>query len=96
MTHALISAGIFQSIGHSISVIFHPLLVLFATILSTIYGVIPNYALAISALTLVIMAILTPLTVKSTKSQIAMQRIQPEMKKLQLKYKGSTDQVAMN
>ena len=96
MTHALISAGIFQSIGHSVSVIFHPLLVLFATILSTIYGVIPNYALAISALTLVIMAILTPLTVKSTKSQIAMQRIQPEMKKLQLKYKGSTDKVAMN
>ncbi|MEI6700526.1 MAG: YidC/Oxa1 family membrane protein insertase [Actinomycetota bacterium] len=96
MNHALVTASIFQTIGHSISTIFHPLLVLFATILSWIYGVIPNYALAISALTLVIMAILTPLTVKSTKSQLAMQRIQPEMKKLQLKYKGSTDKVAMN
>lgn len=95
MTAAL-TASIFSTIGHSISVIFHPFLVLFATILAFIYGIVPNYALAIILLTLLIMAVLTPLTVKSTRSQIAMQRIQPEMKKLQLKYKGSTDKVAMN
>ena len=96
MTTAAIVGSIFSSIGHSISVIFHPFLVLFATILAAIYGVVPNYAIAITLLTLLIMAILTPLTIKSTRSQLAMQRIQPEMKKIQLKYKGSTDRVAMN
>jgi YidC/Oxa1 family membrane protein insertase len=34
------------------------------------------------------MAILTPLTVKSTKSMIKMQALQPEIKRLQQKYKG--------
>ena len=34
------------------------------------------------------MLALTPITVKSTSSMIAMQRLQPEMKKLQAKYKG--------
>ena len=35
------------------------------------------------------MLALTPVTIKSTKSMIAMQRLQPEMKKLQAKYKGA-------
>jgi YidC/Oxa1 family membrane protein insertase len=38
-------------------------------------------------LTLGIMILLTPLTLKGTRSMIAMQRLQPEMKKLQAKYK---------
>ena len=33
------------------------------------------------------MVLLTPLTLKGTRSMIAMQRLQPEMKKLQAKYK---------
>ena len=52
MTAAVV-ASIFSSIGHSISVIFHPFLVLFATILAFIYAVIPNYAIAIAVLTIV-------------------------------------------
>jgi len=94
--HLALSANIFSSIGKPISQIFHPLLTLFGTVLAAIYGVLPNYAIAISVLTLIIMGALTPLTIKATRSQIAMQRIQPEMKRLQLKYKGSTDRQAMN
>ena len=50
---------------------------------------IPNYGVAIIGLTIIIMLALTPVTIKSTKSMLAMQRLQPEMKKLQAKYKGA-------
>ena len=42
------------------------------------------------------MGVLTPLTMKSTKSMIAMQRLQPEIKKLQQKYKGPENRQLMN
>ena len=57
-------------------------------VLDGIYSVVPSYALAIIILTLLIRVILIPLTVKQIRSMSAMQRIQPEMKKLQQKYKG--------
>ncbi len=85
-----------NSLFHSIGQIFHPVFVLFATILAGIYAVIPNYAISIVILTLLVMAVLTPLTVKSTKSMIAMQEIQPEIKKLQQKYKGAENRQQLN
>jgi YidC/Oxa1 family membrane protein insertase len=78
-----------NSLFHAIGQIFHPVFVLFATILAFIYGIVPNYAIAIALLTVLIMAALAPLTVKSTKSMLAMQRLQPEIKRLQQKYKGA-------
>ena len=42
------------------------------------------------------MLVLTPVTIKSTKSMIAMQRLQPEMKKLQAKYRGPENREALN
>ena len=42
------------------------------------------------------MLALTPVTVKSTKSMLAMQRLQPEMKKLQAKYKGAENREQLN
>ncbi len=42
------------------------------------------------------MLALTPVTVKSTKSMLAMQRLQPEMKKLQAKYKGTENREQLN
>ena len=42
------------------------------------------------------MLALTPVTVKSTKSMLAMQRLQPEMKKLQAKYKGPENRELLN
>ncbi len=60
---------------------------LIAKVLAAIYNVVPNYGLAIMILTLVIMIVLTPLTLKGTRSMLAMQQLQPEIKKLQAKHK---------
>ena len=85
-----------QSLFHSISSIFQPVFSLFGWLMAFFYGIIPNYAFAIVMLTIVIMGVLTPFTVKSTKSMMAMQKIQPEMKKLQVKYKGPEKRQALN
>ena len=84
--------ALFKDIGD----VFHPLFELFGLILAGIYAVVPNYAVAIIGLTVVIMLALTPVTVKSTKSMLAMQRLQPEMKKLQAKYKGAENREQLN
>lgn len=81
---------------HAVGQVFQPVLRVVADALALIYGLIPNYAIAIAILTIVIMTLLTPLTVKSTKSMIAMQRMQPEIKKLQAKYKGPENRQKLN
>jgi len=58
-----------------------------AKALSVFYDLIPNYAVAIALLTLLVMVVTTPFTLKGTRSMIQMQRLQPEMKKLQIQYK---------
>jgi YidC/Oxa1 family membrane protein insertase len=85
-----------NALFHSIGEIFHPIFLLMGWVLAGIYSVIPNYAVAITGLTILIMLALTPVTVKSTKSMIAMQRLQPEMKKLQAKYKGAENREQLN
>ncbi len=77
-----------NALTSGIAKIFHPIVYAVAWMLAAIFGVIPNYGAAIAILTVIIMAILTPLTVKSTRSMIAMQRLQPELKRIQQKYKG--------
>lgn len=77
-------AGFVKAIG----TVFHPIFQAIAWMLAFFYSIIPNYAVAIVLLTLLIMLVLTPFTVKSTRSMISMQRLQPEIKKLQQKYKG--------
>ncbi|MFW5980187.1 MAG: YidC/Oxa1 family membrane protein insertase [Bacillota bacterium] len=49
-------------------------------------GIVHNYGLAIIMFTLIIKFALLPLTIKQTKSMNEMQKIQPEMKKIQEKY----------
>ena len=93
LTHPMLGEN---SLFHLVGQIFHPVFVVVATVLAAIYGVIPNYAIAIVLLTILIMAILTPLTVKSTKSMIAMQRIQPEITRLRQKYKGPENREQLN
>src|ERR1051325_2546759 len=58
-----------------------------AWLISICYQLIPNYGIAIALMTIIVMAVLTPLTWKSTRSMLEMQRLQPEMKKLQQKHK---------
>src|SRR5690348_8938983 len=60
---------------------------LFAETLNFFYELIPNYAIAIALLTLLVMLLTTPFTLKGTRSMIQMQRLQPEMRRIQLKYK---------
>jgi YidC/Oxa1 family membrane protein insertase len=85
-----------KSITHSIGGVFQPIFKLFGAILAFLYGLIPNYGVAIALLTIVIMGALTPFTIKSTKSMMSMQRLQPEIKKLQQKYKGPENRQLMN
>ena len=67
---------------------------LLAGLLNFYYSILNSYIFAISMLTLTVMLVLAPLTVKSTRSMLAMQRLQPEIKKLQQQHKG--DRVALN
>lgn len=85
-----------KSLIHAIGTVFQPLLVLLANILAFFYSIIPSYPVDVALLTIVIMAVLTPLTVKSTKNMAAMQALGPEMKKLQQKYKGAENRTQLN
>src|SRR5882757_8887549 len=58
------------------------------TVLSWLYAIVPNYGIAIIMLTILVRLVLYPLTAKQARSMIAMQRVQPEVKKLQAKYKN--------
>lgn len=65
-----------------------------ARALEFFYSIIPSYAAAITLLTVAVMLLLYPLTAKGTRSMLAMQRIQPELKRLQQLHKD--DRVTLN
>src|ERR1700731_977796 len=65
-----------------------------AQLLAWGYDLIPNYGVAITLFTLIIMIVVTPFTIKGMRSMAEMARLQPEMKKLQDQYKN--DRVKMN
>ncbi len=67
---------------------------LFSTGLAGFYALVPSYGLAIILLTVAVRLLLLPLSIKQTRSMREMQRIQPEVKKIQTKYKG--DRQKMN
>ncbi len=66
---------------------------LIASVLAWFYDLVPSYGLAIVLLTLVVMVVVTPLTLKGTRSMIKMQHLQPEMKKIQARHKGDREQM---
>ncbi|MCP3935819.1 MAG: YidC/Oxa1 family membrane protein insertase [Actinomycetia bacterium] len=66
---------------------FDPIFKGIATLLAFCYSFTTNYALAIAVFTLIIMVAFTPLTLKSTRSMMAMQRLQPQIKQLQSRHK---------
>lgn len=66
-----------------------------AQVLDFFYAIVPNYAIAIMLMTLLVMLITTPLTLKGTRGMIKMQLLQPELKKIQEKHKGG-DRQEMN
>jgi YidC/Oxa1 family membrane protein insertase len=60
-------------------------------VLAFLYRFIPNYGVVIILLTLLIRVLLLPLGLKQIRSMQSMQTIQPELKKVQAKYKGRRD-----
>jgi YidC/Oxa1 family membrane protein insertase len=61
---------------------------LISGMLNFFYTHVPGgYAVAIALLTCVVMIVTTPLTLKGTRSMIEMQRLQPEIRRLQVQYK---------
>jgi YidC/Oxa1 family membrane protein insertase len=61
---------------------------LLGSILSFFYDLVPDYAAAISLLTITVMIVLLPLTIKGTRSMLAMQRLGPDIRKLQERHKN--------
>ena len=59
-----------------------------ARLIALFYGLVHNYAFAIGLVAVVVMLLITPLTLKSTKGMLEMQRLQPEMRRLQAEFKG--------
>lgn len=61
-----------------------------ANVLDFFYTLVDNYAIAIILMTILVMIITTPLTLKGTRGMIKMQLLQPELKKIQEKHKGGS------
>jgi YidC/Oxa1 family membrane protein insertase len=59
-----------------------------ASLLAFFYEITTNYALAISLIAVVVMLLVTPLNLKSTKGMLEMQRLAPEMRRLQNEHRG--------
>lgn len=66
---------------------------LIATVLAFFYGLVHSYGLAIVLLTLTVMAVTSPFTYKGTKSMIQMQRLQPQLKAIQAKYRDDREKM---
>jgi YidC/Oxa1 family membrane protein insertase len=66
---------------------------LIAKVLAWFYELWPSFGMSIVLLTFVVMVILTPLTLKGTRSMIKMQHLQPEMKKIQNRYKNDRERM---
>ena len=65
-----------------------------ARLLAWLFDLWPSFGGSIILLTMVVMLITTPLTIKGTRSMIQMQRLQPELKAIQERHKN--DRVKMN
>ena len=78
------AAAAHKSGGLSLDPIAKPI----AGLLAYIYGIIPNYGVAILILSVLWMVLISPLTLKSTRSMLAMQKLQPQLKKLQEQHKN--------
>ena len=59
-----------------------------AWLLAKFYDLTNNYILAISMIALVVMLITAPLQLKATKGMLEMQKLQPELRKLQQEHRG--------
>jgi len=82
MNLGLLGAGVFEGFFEVI-----------AKFLGLLYSVTGSYGVAIIILTIIVMTVTAPLTLKSTRSMLQMQRHQPELKRLQAKYKDDREKL---
>lgn len=66
-----------------------------AFLIRPIYNLTENYGITLIIATIIIKILTIPLTLKSQKNMAKTQLIQPEMNKLQAKYKNDKDKLAM-
>ncbi|MBO0730405.1 MAG: membrane protein insertase YidC, partial [Acidimicrobiaceae bacterium] len=59
-----------------------------AWVLAQLYALVPNYGVAIMLLSVIWMILISPLTLKTTRSMLAMSKLQPQLKKLQEQHKN--------
>jgi len=59
-----------------------------ASLLAWLYSVTNSYVLSIALIAVLVMVIVTPLTLKSTRGMLEMQKLAPEMRRLQNQYRG--------
>ena len=64
---------------------------LVAGLLGWLYALTNSYGLAIILLTVFVMLLITPLNLKSTRSMLEMQRLQPELRRIQTQYKDDRE-----
>jgi YidC/Oxa1 family membrane protein insertase len=76
------------------SSILDPIAKPIADVLAFFYSLIPNYAVSIMLLSIVWMLIISPLTLKTTRSMLAMQKLSPELKRLQEKHRNDRQALA--
>jgi YidC/Oxa1 family membrane protein insertase len=60
----------------------------FAKLLAWFYSFTNDYVLSISLIALIVMIVTAPLVLKSTKGMLEMQKLQPQMRRLQAEHKG--------
>lgn len=68
--------------------ILDPLYALLGQLLAWFYALVPSYGVAIALLTMAVSVLRMPLVAKQVKSQQEMQKIGPELKRVQAKYKA--------
>ena len=94
MTVPLIAAPLGAILAKSSGITLDPIAKPIAAVLAFFYALIPNFGIAIVLLTVAMMIVLTPLTIKQTRSMLVMQKLQPELKRLQEQHKN--DRQALN
>jgi len=57
-------------------------------LIAWIYSWSNDYSVAVGSMAIVVMVVITPLTLKSTRGMLEMQRLQPELRRLQIEFKG--------
>ncbi len=65
-----------------------------AALLSWFYGITASYTIAIGLMAVVVIAVTTPLTIKSTKGMLEMQRLTPQLNRLQHEHRN--DRLKLN